>query len=62
MLHLLREFSRDDRGQDLVEYSLLIVFMSLFVVWLGTSGSPIWVNIWSNANSLLTTARNAINY
>jgi Flp pilus assembly pilin Flp len=52
-------FLSDDQGQDLVEYTLLLAFVSLAsaALFLGTGGSV--TGIWSVANSNLVNA-NAI--
>ncbi len=51
----LAEFWRDERGQDLIEYSLLLVFVSLVVIGLigsiGTSLTTFWTKINSNLSS-----------
>jgi Flp pilus assembly pilin Flp len=56
---MLREFIRDDRGQDLIEYTLLLAFVALasaaIFIGAGTSVSSIW-NI---ANSRLIDANSA---
>ena len=52
----LGRFFRDETGQDLIEYSLLIAFVALAgaAMFIGMSGS---VNsIWSAANSRLAAA------
>jgi hypothetical protein len=60
MTQFIQEFALAERGQDLVEYSLLITFMALFTLWLGLSGKPLWVSIWGTANTLLTTANKGV--
>jgi Flp pilus assembly pilin Flp len=53
---LFRDFARDDQGQDLIEYTLLIAFVALgsAALFIGAGGS---VNgIWTVANSRLTAA------
>ncbi|HYL34544.1 MAG TPA: hypothetical protein VEV17_01380, partial [Bryobacteraceae bacterium] len=55
------QFLRDDRGQDLIEYTLLLAFVALASasLFIGAGGS---VNqIWSIANSHLTMAESAAN-
>jgi Flp pilus assembly pilin Flp len=46
-MHLLKRFLRNVAGQDLIEYSLLIVFVliasGLILHQTGTSVTPIWV-------------------
>jgi Flp pilus assembly pilin Flp len=55
----LRNFWREEQGQDLIEYSLLITFIAVAcAAVVGTSGSAT-VPIWSAANSKVSAA-NAI--
>ena len=55
---LARRFWRDDEGQDLVEYVLLLAFVALVgaAVYLGVT--PLTGSLWSIANSRLTSASN----
>jgi Flp pilus assembly pilin Flp len=56
---MLRNFIRDENGQDLIEYTLLLAFVALasaaIFIGAGTSVSSIW-NI---ANSRLIAANSA---
>jgi Flp pilus assembly pilin Flp len=56
---MLRNFIRDENGQDLIEYTLLLAFVALasaaIFIGAGTSVSSIW-NI---ANSRLLAANSA---
>ncbi len=49
MKDLMKRFVREDEGQDLIEYALLIVFIALVVVAalgpLGTAVSTVYTNI-----------------
>ena len=51
-----RSFFADERGQDLIEYTLLMAFVALAsaVIFIGT-GSSI-SGIWGSSNTQLTTA------
>jgi Flp pilus assembly pilin Flp len=49
-------FVNDDSGQDLVEYSLLIMFVAIACIALISSGRPATNAIWSSANSQITNA------
>ena len=52
----LRDFIRDDRGQDLIEYTLLLAFVALAsaALFLGAGGK---INtIWTTANNQLSNA------
>jgi len=52
----LRNFWREEQGQDLIEYSLLITFIAVACAAIvGTSGSAT-VPIWSAANSQISAA------
>jgi len=53
---ILKNFVRDDQGQDLIEYTLLLAFVALASAALFlTSGGNI-NTIWSVANSRLSVA------
>ena len=55
MKELLRRFAREDQGQDLVEYALLLVFLALAAVAvLPTLGQAV-NNVFSMSASTLTT-------
>jgi Flp pilus assembly pilin Flp len=49
----------EDDGQDLVEYSLLLVFMVLSVMSLVTAGLPTINAIWQKNNGNLTAANSS---
>jgi Flp pilus assembly pilin Flp len=53
---LLRNFWNEDRGQDLIEYTLLMAFVALAsaALFLGAGGSV--KGIWSVTNSQLEAA------
>jgi Flp pilus assembly pilin Flp len=52
----LRHFWREEDGQDLIEYSLLIVFIAIACAAIvGTGGSNV-TPIWSHANTQLSAA------
>ena len=55
MTHIL-QFIRDDQGQDLIEYTLLIAFVALAsaALFLGAGGSI--SGIWTTSNSQLAAA------
>src|ERR1043165_179375 len=52
-------FWRDDNGQDIVEYSLLICFIAIATMWIMGSGQPVVNQIWTTANSTVTNAHAA---
>jgi Flp pilus assembly pilin Flp len=55
----LRNFWKDEQGQDIIEYSLLMAFVALAsaALFLGTGGSI--KGIWTTMNSQLVAANNA---
>jgi Flp pilus assembly pilin Flp len=50
------EFARDERGQDLLEYSLLITFIAIACIALIASGRPATNQVWQTANAEITAA------
>ena len=55
MTHILN-FLRDDQGQDLIEYTLLLAFVALASAALFISAGGSVNTIWSVANSRLSVA------
>ena len=53
---MIRSFFKEEDGQDLVEYSLLLAFIALAAVAALTSVKTQISTIWSKVNSRLTTA------
>jgi Flp pilus assembly pilin Flp len=53
---LLRRCWSEDEGQDLVEYSLLLVFIALAAVSVLTTVKTNISTMWSSINSALTVA------
>ena len=53
---LLKNFIRDDQGQDLIEYTLLLAFVALASAALFISAGGSINTIWSTANSRLSDA------
>jgi Flp pilus assembly pilin Flp len=53
MLELLKSFWRDDEGQDLVEYALLLVFIGLVAITILTGVGQSVCNVFTNANTAL---------
>ncbi|MGA2436375.1 MAG: Flp family type IVb pilin [Bryobacteraceae bacterium] len=52
----MMNFLRDEQGQDLVEYTLLLAFVALAASALFTGAGSIINGIWSKANSTLSVA------
>jgi len=55
----LTAFLRDDQGQDLIEYTLLLAFVCLATAALFISSGGSLTGIWTTANSQLTVANAA---
>ena len=56
MKHMLKGLIKNDQGQDLIEYTLLMAFVALAsaALFIGAGGSI--SGIWSQSNSQLVTA------
>ena len=57
----LRRFWRDESGQDMIEYSLLITFIAIACMWFVGSGRNAVTGIWTTANGVTTSAAGAAN-
>ena len=59
MKNIVVRFLTDDRGQDLIEYTLLMAFVALAsaALFLGAGGSI--SGIWTASNSQLTAANSS---
>lgn len=53
---MIRSFFKEEDGQDLVEYSLILGFIALAAVALLTSVKSSINTLWTNVNTKLTTA------
>ena len=53
----IRQFVHDERGQDLVEYTLLIAFVTIMSVVLLTVNQEAIANIWSKTEDRLLEAQ-----
>jgi Flp pilus assembly pilin Flp len=57
----LRQFRDEEEGQDVIEYTLLIAFLTLAsLVLVGWGRDPIQ-GIWTNVNDTITLANTAAN-
>jgi Flp pilus assembly pilin Flp len=56
MLNFMNQFWNDERGQDLIEYTLLMAFVALASAGLFISSGASISSIWSNSNSELDSA------
>jgi Flp pilus assembly pilin Flp len=55
-MQFLKTFWREDEGQDLIEYSLLLGFIALFSASIYSTVSGDVKTIWTNASTTLNTA------
>ena len=56
MMTFWTQFWSDDRGQDLIEYTLMLAFVALGSAALFSSAGGSINTIWSNTDSQLSTA------
>ena len=59
MAEYLFNFLREESGQDLIEYSLLITFIAIACAAMLGAGRPAVNSIWQTGNSHLTKANTA---
>jgi len=59
MRELFVRFAREEQGQDLVEYTLLLAFVALASAALFISAGTTMKNIWTSANLTLSQAASA---
>ena len=57
----LRTFCRDECGQDIIEYSLLITFIAIACLALVGAGQPAVNGIWTTGNAKITEAAGKAN-
>jgi len=56
MAKWIRQFLRDEDGQDIVEYSLLITFIAIACMWFLGAGAPSVNRIWQVGNAQVALA------
>jgi Flp pilus assembly pilin Flp len=56
MSRRLRRFLREQDGQDIIEYSLLMVFIVIACMWFVGSGRTAVNTIWTNSANTVSTA------
>jgi Flp pilus assembly pilin Flp len=56
LMAVLKNFWQDERGQDLIEYTLLMAFVALGAASLFIGGGRSIKGIWTTTNSQLTQA------
>jgi len=59
MSEVVARFLLNEDGQDIIEYSLLISFMALFVLWLLVWARDPVKGIWTSVNSTIVVANTA---
>jgi len=59
MKEFIGRFVRDEQGQDLIEYTLLLAFVCLASAALFISAGDSLKGIWSQANGIVTNANTA---
>lgn len=57
---MIREFLKDEEGQDIVEYSLLLVLIGAAAIFVLTSMGTSISSIFSKINDRLQSANNSI--
>jgi Flp pilus assembly pilin Flp len=55
-IQILKRFWREEEGQDLIEYSLLLGFIALFSASIYSTVNGDVKTIWKNASTTLNTA------
>ncbi len=58
---ILKQFFRDEQGQDLIEYTLLLAFVALASAALFINAGGSIASIWNITNSRLQNAASAAN-
>jgi Flp pilus assembly pilin Flp len=61
MKNFFMTFVKDEQGQDLIEYTLLLAFVALASAALFTSAGTSVKSIWTNASTNLANAATAAN-
>ena len=56
MKHYVCQFIREEEGQDLVEYTLLLAFVCLASAALFINAGKSMATIWTDTNTILTNA------
>jgi Flp pilus assembly pilin Flp len=58
-MKFLKNFIKDEQGQDLIEYTLLLAFVALAAAALFTGIGGSITNIWTGANTTMSAAPGA---
>ena len=59
MMRMWNQFWKNEEGQDLIEYTLLLAFVALVAAGLFIQAGNVTAGIWSTANATLTKANTA---
>ncbi len=59
-MNTLRNFFREEEGQDLVEYTLLLAFVALAAAAILMGASNSIANIWTSAQTQLEQAESSV--
>jgi Flp pilus assembly pilin Flp len=59
MINILKNFVREEQGQDLVEYTLLLAFVCLASAAIFTGVGTGLASIWSGTSKVVTNAETA---
>ena len=57
---MIGRFWKDEAGQDLIEYTLLLAFVALVAAGLFIQAGNVTAGIWTTANSILASANTAV--
>ena len=60
MICMLKQIWRNEEGQDLIEYTLLLAFVALVAAGLFIQAGSVTAGIWGTANSILTSANTKV--
>lgn len=60
MIRMFKQIWRNEEGQDLIEYTLLLAFVALVAAGLFIQAGNVTAGIWGTANSILTSANAAV--
>jgi Flp pilus assembly pilin Flp len=61
MKQLIRQFVREEEGQDLVEYTLLLAFVCLASAALFIGAGKSMANVWTDTNLIVDNAGQVAN-
>jgi Flp pilus assembly pilin Flp len=59
MMRMWKQLWKNEEGQDLIEYTLLLAFVALVAAGLFIQAGNVTAGIWGTANSILTSANKA---